>query len=243
MACGEFVCHQSDFFILLFIRVASAQVGGSKGNTMEFVNFVLGFVEAMSWPERISIATGLIYIVLSVRQKPLCWPFGILSVGIWMVVVFNGRLYMDAFLQFVYVVLGFYGWWQWMRGGENDTPLPVRTVDKALALKLTGIGIVGIIIFGYISQNILHAAFPWLDTITTVISLIAQYLLARKYLENWILWIVADAMYIYIYFAKGWTGYSGLMAVYTIMAVAGLYSWYKSMQADAVNADAKCQTA
>ncbi|WP_430734437.1 nicotinamide riboside transporter PnuC [Halodesulfovibrio aestuarii] len=210
---------------------------------MELLNFVFGFVDAMSWPERISIATGLIYIVLSVRQKPLCWPIGIVSVGIWMVVVFNGRLYMDAFLQLVYVVLGFYGWWQWLRGGENDTPLPVRTVDRSLALKLTCVGIVGIGIFGYISQNVLHAAFPWLDTVTTVISLIAQYLLARKYLENWILWIVADAMYIYIYFAKGWTGYSGLMAVYTLMAIAGLYSWYKSMRADSISAEAKCQTA
>lgn len=210
---------------------------------MELLSFVSGFIEAMSWPERISIATGLIYIVLSVRQKPLCWPIGIVSVGIWMVVVFNGKLYMDAFLQFVYVVLGFYGWWQWLRGGENETPLPVRTVDRPLALKLAGIGVVAVIIFGYISQYVLDAAFPWLDTITTVISLIAQYLLARKYLENWILWIVANSMYIYIYFAKGWTGYSGLMAVYTVMAVAGLYSWYKSMQAESAEAEAKCQTA
>ena len=160
-----------------------------------------------------------------------------------MVVVFNGRLYMDAFLQFVYVVLGFYGWWQWLRGGEDSTPLPVRTVDRKLALRLVGIGILAVGVFGYVSQNILHAAFPWLDTVTTVISLIAQYLLARKYLENWILWIVANTMYIYIYYAKGWAGYSGLMAVYTIMAVAGLYSWYKSMQADAVVEEGKCQTA
>ena len=210
---------------------------------MELVNLVLGFIEAMSWAERVSIFTGLIYIVLSVRQKPLCWPIGIISVGIWMVVVFNGKLYMDAFLQFVYVVLGFYGWWQWLRGGEDQTPLPVRTVSRALAVKLAVIGVVATLIFGYISQNILDAAFPWLDTVTTVISLTAQYLLARKYLENWILWIVADVMYIYIYFAKGWTGYSWLMAVYTIMAVVGLYSWYKSMRAEGVEAEGKCQTA
>lgn len=210
---------------------------------MELVNLVLGFIEAMSWAERVSIFTGLIYIVLSVRQKPLCWPIGIVSVGIWMVVVFNGKLYMDAFLQFVYVVLGFYGWWQWLRGGEDQTPLPVRTVNRALAVKLAAIGVAATLIFGYISQNILDAAFPWLDTITTVISLIAQYLLARKYLENWILWIVANAMYIYIYFAKGWIGYSWLMAVYAIMAVAGLYNWYKSMHAEGVEAETKCQTA
>ncbi len=199
---------------------------------MELINFIINFISSMGLGEQISIATGLIYIVLSVRQNPMCWPFGIVSVGIWMVVVFQGQLYSDAFLQFVYVVLGFYGWYQWLCGGEDNTALKVQKLDTRLALRLALIGLFAFIPTGYAMENYLQASFPWWDALTTVLSLIAQYLLARKYLENWILWIVADVMYIGIYYAKGWTGYSGLMAVYTVMAVIGFIKWLKSYQTD-----------
>ncbi len=199
---------------------------------MEIINFIVNFISSMGLGEQISIVTGLIYIVLSVRQNPLCWPFGIVSVGIWMVIVFQGKLYSDAFLQFVYVVLGFYGWYQWLRGGKDNEPLRVRKLDRKLTMRLAGIGLITFIPAGYTAQHYLHASFPWWDALTTVISLIAQYLLAKKYLENWLLWITADVMYIVIYYLKGWTGYSGLMAVYTIMAAIGFIQWLKSYQTD-----------
>lgn len=199
---------------------------------MEVINFITSFISSMGLGEQISIATGLIYIFLSVRQNPACWPFGIVSVSIWMIVVFQGRLYSDAFLQFVYVILGFYGWYQWLCGGKDNTPLKVRKLDKKIGLKLFLIGLLAFIPIGYVMKYYLTASFPWWDALTTVLSLIAQYLLARKFLENWILWIVADTMYIGIYYAKGWTGYSGLMVIYTAMAVIGFVQWMKSYQAD-----------
>ncbi|OEU70774.1 MAG: nicotinamide mononucleotide transporter PnuC [Desulfovibrio sp. S3730MH75] len=199
---------------------------------MEPINFIISFINAMGLGEQISIATGLIYIVLSVRQNALCWPFGIVSVTIWMVVVFQGKLYSDAFLQFIYVVLGFYGWYQWVRGGIDHEPLKVRKIDRKLSFRLAIIGLMTFIPLGYVSENYLGASFPWWDALTTVISLIAQYLLAKKYLENWLLWITADAMYIVIYYLKGWTGYSGLMTVYTIMAIIGFAQWLKSYNVD-----------
>lgn len=193
------------------------------------VNFIYSFVSAMGTGEQISIVTGIIYIFLSVRENPLCWPFGIVSVGIWMVIVFTGKLYADAFLQAVYVVLGFYGWYQWLRGGKNSSPLPVRRIPFKLAAGLAAGGTVATVLCGFVSTKYLHAAYPWWDSITTVMSLIAQYLLAKKYLSNWILWIIADTIYIFIYYLKGWSGYSLLMVVYTLMAAAGYLQWRKSM--------------
>ncbi|WP_018125173.1 nicotinamide riboside transporter PnuC [Desulfovibrio oxyclinae] len=193
-------------------------------------SFVGSFVAAMGWPERISTLTGLIYIFLSVRQNPLCWPFGILSVGIWMVVVFTGKLYSDAFLQLVYVVLGFYGWYQWLRGGEDHTPLLVRHVGRKLGVRLGLIGVAATVPTWLIMSRVLDAAFPFWDALTTVVSLIAQYLLAKKYLENWVLWVIADIIYIFIYYLKGWNGYAVLMAIYTTMAVVGYVQWRKTMQ-------------
>ncbi len=191
---------------------------------------VMDFISAMGTGEKVSTLTGLIYIVLSVRQNPLCWPFGIVSVAIWMIIVFTGKLYMDAFLQLVYVLLGFYGWYQWLRGGADSTPLPVRRVSARLWAWMGGLGLIVTIPLGLFSQHILHASFPWWDTVTTVLSLMAQYLLAKKYLENWVLWIVADALYVWIYIAKGWPGYSMLMGIYTVMAAIGLAGWYRSMR-------------
>ncbi|WP_319764362.1 nicotinamide riboside transporter PnuC [Maridesulfovibrio sp.] len=199
---------------------------------MEIINFIINFVSSMGLGEQLSIATGLVYIFLSVRQNPLCWPFGIVSVGIWMVIVFQGKLYSDAFLQLVYVILGFYGWYQWLRGGQDNSPLKIQRVDRKLALRLILIGLVTFVPTGYLMENYLEASFPWWDALTTVLSLIAQYLLARKYMENWLLWITADTMYVGIYYAKGWSGYSGLMIVYTAMAVLGFISWLKSYRID-----------
>ena len=189
------------------------------------MTIVVEFIEGMGWLERISVATGLVYIVLSVRQKPLCWPFGIVSTAAWMVVVFQGKLYMDSVLQLVYVVLGFYGWYGWLRGSDGSAPLPVSRITRKQSAILLGIGVASAVPLGLASQYILKADFPWWDTITTVMSIIATYLLARKVLENWILWIVADSMYIGIYYAKGWNGYMILMAVYTLMAFVGLWNW------------------
>lgn len=200
---------------------------------MEILSEVYGFISAfilgMGWAERLSTLTGLIYIVLSVRQNPLCWPFGIISVGIWMVVVFTGKLYSDAFLQFVYVVLGFYGWYQWLKGGEDKTPLEVRRVGRPLAIRLALLAMVTTIPVWLLTKYVLDAAYPFWDALTTVVSLVAQYLLAKKYLENWVLWIVADIIYIFIYHLKGWNGYAVLMAVYTTMALLGYLAWRKSM--------------
>ncbi|GAB7022823.1 nicotinamide riboside transporter PnuC [Salidesulfovibrio brasiliensis] len=196
----------------------------------EAYGFIVAFVQGMGWAERLSTLTGLIYIVLSVRQNPLCWPFGIISVGIWMVVVFMGKLYSDAFLQFVYVVLGFYGWYQWLKGGEDKTPLEVRRVERPLGMKLALTIVVATVPVWLLTKYVLDAAYPFWDALTTVVSLVAQYLLAKKYLENWILWIIADIIYIFIYHLKGWNGYAVLMAVYTTMAVLGYLAWRKSMQ-------------
>ena len=183
------------------------------------------FIEVMSPLERVSVASGLIYIFLSVRQKPLCWPFDIVSTGAWMIVVFQGKLYMDSILQLIYVVLGFYGWYGWLRGSTDSTPLPVSRITRRQSAVFLAIGVASAIPLGLVSQFLLEADFPWWDTVTTVMSIIATYLLARKVLENWVLWIVADSMYIAIYYAKGWNGYAVLMAIYTAMAFVGLWNW------------------
>lgn len=172
-----------------------------------------------------TLVTGLTYLVLSLRQNPWCWPIGIVSVSCWLVVVFYGKLYLDAFLQLVYIILGFYGWYQWRRG-NHGSPLKVRRIRTREVAALTVFFVVATPVCGYTAHTI-GADMGYLDAITTTLSLMAQLLLTRKVLETWLLWFVANGMYIYIYYTKGWDSLTLLMSIYTVLAAVGWWSWRK----------------
>ena len=199
---------------------------------LEFLTFLWNFLTGMSGFEQIAVLTGIIYVCFSVRQNPICWPFGIVSCFFIILVTLPGKLYNDAFLNFIYIILGFYGWYNWLHGIDKQKGLPVRRLSAKEILGYLSLGLLVTLIWGYLSARYTDNDYPWWDTVTNVISLIASYLLARKVLENWILWIVADILYIIIYHWKGWHGFSFLMGIYTIMAFVGLVGWWKSYQKD-----------
>lgn len=200
----------------------------------------------VQWPEWVAVVTAIIYIVLSVREKPLCWPFGIVSAGFWMWSSIYYGFYMDGVLQAYYVIIGFYGWYEWLHGSKQKSELPVSRTNAREWAILSSIGIVSTAAFGLFyagpytdfcdKRGWDPTSYPWWDTVTTVMSFIATWMLARKKLENWILWIIADGIYIWLYDAKGMRGVSAMMVIYTIMAVVGFVRWRRSYL-DAQNRD------
>lgn len=168
--------------------------------------------------------TGLLYLLLAIKQQPWCWPVGIVSVSMWFWLAFEGRLYMDAGLQLIYIVLGFYGWYQWLRGADGSA-LAVRRIKASELKGLLALMAIASLGFGLLSAYILKADYPWVDSVTTVICLAAQYLTARKVLESWMFWIIGDGVYIWLYAEKGWSTLSLLMVAYTILAFVGFYKW------------------
>ncbi len=199
---------------------------------IECITFLWNFLTGMSRFEQIGTVTGMIYIFFCVKQSPICWPFGIISCLFIILVAFPGKLYNDAFLNLIYIILGFYGWYNWLHGIDKQKGLPVRRLSRKEIFAYVSLGSLVTLIWGYLSAHFTNNDYPWWDTVTNVMSLIATYLLARKVLETWPLWIVADVMYIFIYHWKGWNGYSLLMVFYTIMSFVGLYGWWKSYQKD-----------
>lgn len=205
------------------------------------LDLLIQFYNDMPWCERFVVATGLVYIILSVREKPLCWLFGVVSTGLWMWSSVLSGLYMDGILQGYYVIVGIYGWYEWMHGSKNKTALPVtRTSPHEWAILgaifLVATGALGFFYAGPYTgfcakHNLCPPAFPWWDTVTTIMSFIATWMLARKKIENWWLWLIADPIYIGLYWAKDLRGYSGLMVIYSIMAALGLWNWRKSLLA------------
>ena len=182
---------------------------------------------AMSPWEVWGAITGLISVWLTVKQNVWCWPIGIANVLCWIVMFTQAKLYADVGLQAVYFVLSIYGWWAWLNPGAGKIELPVRRFPlwawlPTLALQIAGTAALG----GYLSTT--DAAFPWVDSGTTVASLIAQWMLTKKILENWAIWIVADVVMIVMYAMKGLWLTSAIYVVFLVMCVQGHREWTRS---------------
>ena len=182
----------------------------------------------MSIYEIIGVIFGAWCVYLAAKEKILNWPIGIISVIALGVMFFQVKLYADMGEQVFYIVTGFYGWYLWKHGGDKKTELKVRVLNNTERLQSFLFLIFGSLLMGFSLKNFTDASIPYLDSFTTVMSLIAQVLLMAKIFENWVLWILVDVLAIGIYFYKGVYLTTGLYVIYLILASTGFYNWYKS---------------
>ena len=177
--------------------------------------------------EHIAVACGLANIYLTVRQNIWSWPIGVVMVSLYLYIFFNAKLYSDAGLQIFFLVMQFYGWYQWTRGPvKHATSLSPVTRLSRRGWMLTSAGTVaGTAVLGTTMRRMTDAALPYPDAFTTVLSVIAQFLLTRKILENWTLWIVADIVYIGVYTSKALYWTAGLYVVFLILSIQGYREW------------------
>ncbi len=168
-------------------------------------------------------------MLLTVRQNPWCWPIGIVNVALFAVVFARARLYADSGLQLVYLGLCAYGWWQWTHGGPAGGALPVGRAGRAVLLPLAGIAAAFALSLGTLLARATDASFPYLDSALAAGSLAAQWLQARKWIENWWVWIAVDVVYVGLYLAKQLAATALLYAMFTALAAAGLLAWRRSL--------------
>jgi nicotinamide mononucleotide transporter len=183
--------------------------------------------------EHIAVACGLANIYLTVRQNIWSWAFGAVMVSLYIYIFYNARLYSDAILNVFFLVMQFYGWYQWTRGPvEHAVSLsPVRKL-RARGWALTAAGAaVGTAVLGTLMDRFTDAALPYPDAFTASLSVIAQFQLTRKILENWTLWIIADVIYIGMYTNRGLYWTAGLYVVFLILCVKGYREWSRSAAA------------
>jgi nicotinamide mononucleotide transporter len=173
--------------------------------------------------------TGAVCVLLTVEQNIWNFPIGIANNIFFIILFLTSRLYGDMALQFVYIVLGSIGWWQWLYGGANLTKLRVNhtSVREVLILVLIGAAATAGMREYFIRIN---DSAPFLDALTTVLSLLAQYLLNCKRIENWFVWITADVLYIWLYTQKGLYLTAVLYTIFIGMCIAGLLAWRKSLR-------------
>jgi nicotinamide mononucleotide transporter len=179
--------------------------------------------------EVLGIITTLICVWLNTKQNIWGWPWAILASAIYGFVYFQAKLYSDMELQIVFILISAYGWWQWLYGSNEKDNLPVTATPSKYYLILTAILVAFAGVSGYLHGKYTDASFPYFDSTLTAISLIAQWLLARKYIENWILWMVANLGYIVMYFSKNLLGTSILYFLLLGLAIMGYLEWRKSL--------------
>ncbi|WP_163323481.1 nicotinamide riboside transporter PnuC [Draconibacterium mangrovi] len=179
---------------------------------------------------------GLAYIFLSIKQHILTWPTGLLTSALYVLVFFNTRLYADMGLQVYYVVISIYGWYFWITGKkQNEKKVAVKTTRKILWLKLAVVSIALYALILFILRNYTNSDVPHMDSVTTALSIVATWMLARKYIEHWLLWIFIDAFSAGLYVYKGLWATVILFIVYTVMALLGYIEWKKDLKSIETN--------
>ena len=179
--------------------------------------------------EAIAVVFGIVSVYLSVRENIWSWPTAIVNVTLYIFVFQRARLYADMALQVVYIGISLYGWYEWLHGGRGKSRLAVSRGTRRLAAVLAGIGIVAAALLGTLLARYTNAALPYLDATTTTTSLIAQWMMARKILENWIVWVAVDVVYIGMFLYKSLVLTAGLYAVFLVLSLMGYFQWRRSL--------------
>ena len=191
---------------------------------IEYFNHTWGYVELAG-----TIAS-LICVWLAVKQNIWTWFWGAIGVACFGPLFFHYNLYSDAGLQILFFLpMQALGWYWWMKKGPTaNNDLAVRSLEwQWLSL---GLVVMGYIAWfnGYIMANYTDASFPYVDALTTWMSIFAQIWMIKKILESWVLWITMDIIAIYVYYAKELYVVSGLYAIFLVLATMGLITWYRS---------------
>jgi nicotinamide mononucleotide transporter len=188
--------------------------------------------------EAVAVVMTLVGIVLTIKEKIACWPVAIVGILAYMVVFIRARLYADTLLQPIYVVQNIYGWWYWAHGGargQGDAPIVVLS-RRSRAVWLMGTALMSVVV-GAVLARWTNAAAPYADAALSTTSLVANWLLARKVLENWWLWIAVNVGYVILFWRKHLQLSAGLYAVLLILAIAGLVEWQRSRERQLIPAE------
>ncbi len=171
------------------------------------------------------------YLWLSVKQKISLWVFGFLSAAVYAVVFFEAKFYAAMSLQVYYLWISVYGWYSWKkRKTSTGAELPVRQTRLKEWTILSGIAVVIMLVYYALLSIGTDSPVPGADSFMTSFSIIATWMLARKQIEHWLIWIVVDAVAVGVYFSQGLYSTSLLFMVYLVMAVVGWSQWRKSLK-------------
>jgi nicotinamide mononucleotide transporter len=193
---------------------------------MQIVHMLQDWWQHQTWLEVIGVITGLLCVYLAAINNIWNWPFAIISVTIYIFIFFEAKLFADMGLQVSFFVVNIYGWYYWSKKPPNSKKHPVTRITQ----KEIMIAIPAILLFTFVLGSLLKyttASYPYIDSFCTACSLVAQVLLARKVIENWLIWIFVDVIYIGVYIYKDLHLTAVMYAIYVGIALMGYIDWKK----------------
>jgi nicotinamide mononucleotide transporter len=197
----------------------------------ELAQPVADALRAVNPVELVAVAFGLLSVYLAAREHIISWPTAIVNVAIFFVLFWRAKLYADAVLQLVYLVLSVYGWYEWRFGGAQHSRLQVSRATRGHWLVLTPLFLVGGLGLGALLDRFTDSPVPYFDALLTAASLVAQWMMTRKLLENWLIWIVADLVYVPLFIQRGLPLTAVQYAVFLLLAALGWHGWRQSLRA------------
>jgi nicotinamide mononucleotide transporter len=193
--------------------------------------FTLVLLRLTTATEALGATSGALCVWLAAESDPWTWPIGIANNVFFLVLFWRSGLFADALLQVVYILVSSYGWWRWRSGRGAASVRPVARTPRREALLVLAVSIASTAALGWYLGRHTPSTVPWGDALTTVLSLAAQWLMSRRLVENWWVWIAADILYVPLYLAKGLTVTAALYVVFLLMCIAGLRGWLAELRA------------
>lgn len=192
----------------------------------ELYNSILQEGVNLSILEIVAVLNSLLYVYLASKTNRNCFIFGGISSAIYVYICITYQLYFDTFLNLFYILMSIIGFNAWDRPKSEQ---PITNLDKRKFFWLSILGVIAVIASGSIVASLTTASLPYIDAFTTIFALIGTVMVIKKYLENWIVWIVVDAVSIGLYFYKELYFTSLLFLLFTIIAVKGYFEWKKQI--------------
>jgi len=199
----------------------------------EIAQPVVDALRAVNPVELVAVAFGLLSVYLAAREHIISWPTAIVNVAIFFVLFWRAKLYADAVLQLVYLVLSVYGWYEWRFGGAQHSRLRVSRATRRHWLVIVPLFLVGGVGLGALLARYTDSPVPYFDALLTAASLVAQWMMTRKLLENWVIWIAADLVYVPLFIQRGLPLTAVQYAVFLLLAALGWHGWRQSLRAQA----------
>lgn len=189
----------------------------------------------MSPLEIFAVVISVIGVALTIKRNMLCWWFNFLAFVLYAYLFYSFKLYGETILQFLFIVVNFYGFYHWLKGKQQDHEIRIEALGVPIALFQMLLAAAGGLLFGLILKHFTDAAVPMLDSQLAAFSLLATYWTSRKHIATWILWVFVDIVYVGMFIYKDLFLTAGLYAAFVAMAGFGWWQWEQVKKKQAVS--------
>jgi nicotinamide mononucleotide transporter len=182
----------------------------------------------VTWLEIVAFALAVVMVVLNMRVNPIAWPLAMASSLLYLLLFWESRLYGEASLQVLFIVVAAWGWWQWLRGKLPDgSALRVRALSPPALVAVALATLLAWPLLGLFLDRATDSDVPYWDAFPTAASIAGQWLLGRKYVENWPTWVVVNIVSVGLFAWKELWLTVVLYALFTLMSLAGWRAWQR----------------